>query len=259
MPRSSLKIDIRRGAIMDRLRRDGRVLVSELARELNATQATIRNDLTALENDGQLVRMQGGALMLMRGGAQSPVLKAAAERCTAEKRRIAACCASMIHDGDTLMLNSGTTTLAVARALTAHKALHILTNSIAIATELGAVPTFQVMLLGGEINAQYGFIYGSDALLQLERYRSDWAILSVDSMSAAGGVTTYHPDEAVVDLSMLNRAGRTLVTADHTKIGRSGFARFHDVDKSLTLITDAESDGAQLKEMEAHGLEIILA
>ncbi|HIS02384.1 MAG TPA: DeoR/GlpR transcriptional regulator [Candidatus Pullichristensenella avicola] len=255
MAYSSLKIDVRRGRILEMLRRDGRVYVSQLSSLLEATPATIRNDLAALEKDGCLERVPGGAVR--KAQAEQNASAARIER-AAEKRAIAACMAAMVRDGDRLFINSGTTALAVAEALRARRALHVVTNSLPVAALLGAEPSFRVLMLGGVINA-YGFTCGGDAQEQLGRYRADWTVLAVDSVSAAGGVTTYHPDEAILNRQMIERAARTVIVADHTKIGRAGFARFHPADSSVCLITDAAAAGPELERLAKQGVEIRVA
>lgn len=256
MAHSSLKIDIRRNRILDSLRRDGRVYISRLSQELGATPVTIRNDLSVLESDGRLQRVPGGAIHAPRA-AEAAV--AAPDERAAQKRAIAERMAQLVRDGDRLFMNSGTTTLAVAEALRVRRGLHIVTNSIAVAQALGVEPTFQVLLLGGAINVQYGFLFGGDTQEQIGRYQADWAVLAVDSVSAAGGVTTYHPEEAILNRCMIERAHHTVVVADHTKIGRAGFARFHPADASLRLITDAGTIGPELRELEEQGVEIDIA
>ena len=259
MADSKLKIDIRRAKILELLRRDGKVMVSQLSLELGATPVTIRNDLSALERDGYLVRVQGGALRANRG-PQEPSGTARGQIAHAEqKQEIAAAVSAMISNGDTIFINSGTTTQFVASALHAHLHLKIVTNSLAVAMDLGAVPTFHVLLLGGGINTQYGFISGSDAQEQLRRYQADWAILSVDGCSADGGLTTYHAEEAILNATMMQRAKRTLIVADHTKIGRTGFAHICDIGSGITLVTDRLCSEAQIKELEGHGIAISIA
>lgn len=255
MAYSSLKIDLRRDRILEMLRQEGRVYVSRLSQQLGATPVTIRNDLSVLERDGRLQRVPGGAVPLARAAEAQTV----GEVHAAEKRAIAARVAEMVHDGDRLMLNSGTTTLAVAEALKVRRGLHIVTNAIAVAQLLGAEPSFRVLLLGGAINVPYGFLTGGDAQEQLGRYQADWAVLAVDSVSAAGGVTTYHPEEAILNRLMIDRSHRTLIVADHSKIGRAGFAQFHAADADVALVTDAQAPEAERQKLKKQGVEIIIA
>lgn len=254
MADSRLKIDIRRSRILAELRRTGSVTVAQLSQALGATPVTIRNDLSALEQDGYLQRVKGGAVLSQRLSPAPGIHPDAQE---GEKKAIAHSIQSMIRSGDTLFLNSGSTTLAIAAALKEHRNLNIVTNSLAVASELGDIPTFRVLLLGGEINAQYGFTYGGDAQEQLRRYQADWSILSVDGISAEGGVTTYHAQEAILDRMMMEQSKQTIVVADHTKIGRTGFTKICGISPSLQLATDIGSDRQALHAMEVLGVAII--
>lgn len=254
MAESKLKIDIRREKIMERLRKDGRVVVSQLSRDLGATPVTIRSDLAALEQSGQLLRMQGGAFLpnWLSQQIASPVVTENVE----EKQAIADAAAKVIRDGDTLFINSGTTTQLVAVALKGHQGLNIVTNSMAAATELGKVP-FRTLLLGGELNARYGFTSGCDAQEQLRRYQADWAILSVDGVSAENGITTYHAEEAALNRMLIEHAKHTLIVADHTKIGRPGFTFVCDIGPGFWLVTDRKASEQDVQALKAAGVEVI--
>ena len=258
MAGSKLKIDIRRNKILRQLRAEGKVSVKRLSEDLGTTPVTIRNDLTALEREGYLLRVQGGAVLLSSGGQAFPENIGADIACYEEKNAIAEAVANQIHNGDTLFINSGTTTLCVAEALRSKKNLNVVTNSLEVATRLGGIPSIRVMLLGGEINSQYGFTYGGDTQEQLSRYQADWVILSVEGISAQNGITTHHAEEASVDRLMLTGAKKVLILADHTKIGHVGFARVCSCDSRFTLVTDADNDMA-LNELEACGVQILKA
>ncbi|MBQ8185016.1 MAG: DeoR/GlpR transcriptional regulator [Lachnospiraceae bacterium] len=252
MADNKLKIDVRRRKILETLRRDGKVLVSDLSRDLGVTLVTVRNDLDALEQDGYLERMQGGAIL------KTPVVMSGWGNCSAEKQAIAEAAARQIEDGSTLFVNSGTTTHCLAVALKNHKNLNVVTNSLTIAMELGGVPSIHALLLGGEINPQHAFTFGGDAQEQLRHYQADWAVMSVDGISALAGATSFHPDEAVVNRIMIERAKNILIVADHTKIGRAGFAHLCDVRPSVHLITDEKCNRAEVTAMEQLGLEVII-
>ena len=244
-----LKIDQRRQQILTQLERDGRVYVAQLGEALGATPATIRNDLTALEREGRLVRVQGGALHASSQAGLGP--------CAAEKLAIGQRVASHVRNGDRLFINSGSTVLAVAQALAAFRELHIITNALPLAQQLGE--RFHVLVLGGELNARAGFSHGEDALMQLARYQADWAILSVDSISAADGVTLCHSEETAVSRMMLERAARGIIAADHSKVGRAGFVRVCPAAAPLMLVTDPAADRSALRALEGKGIEIDIA
>ena len=259
MAGSKLKIDIRRNRILELVRQDGKVLVSELSQKLGATQVTIRNDLTALERDGYLVRTKGGAILMPHqdDGSNSPLLNLRIDR-SDEKQAVAKAVAGMVRDGDTLFINSGSTTQLVANALKERRNLNIVTNSLAAATILGDMPTFRVVLLGGSINATYGFTYGGDAQAQLSKFQADWAFLSVDGVSVRGGITTHHAEEAVIDNMMIDGARSAWIVVDRSKIGRAGFARIGDDLQQVGLVTSA-GDPLETRDLERAGMKIVYA
>lgn len=258
MGESKLKIDIRREKIMEMLRKDGRVLVSRLSEELGATPVTIRSDLAVLEQNGQLLRTQGGALLpnwIAQGGSDPAVPKL--ERAE-EKQAIAAAAVKLIRNGETLFINSGTTAHCVAKALKDHQNLNVVTNSLDVAMEMGRTAHFHTLLLGGEVNAHYGFTSGCDAQEQLRRYQADWAVLSVDGISAQNGITTYHAEEAALNRMLIKHAKQTLIVADHTKIGRPGFTYICDIGPGMCLVTDSKASQPDIEELKAKEIDVIV-
>ncbi len=254
MAESKLKIDTRRSAILERLRMDGTLSVSQLCKDLGVTPVTMRNDLAALERDGYLIRVRGGAVPSQR--LQGSFSTEAHDEHFLQKQALGVQVAELISDGQTLFLNSGTTTHHIARALHSKKYLNIVTNSLAVAMELGDNPTFHVLLLGGEVSARYGFTSGGDTQDQLCKYTADWAILSVDGISALGGLTTYHPEEAIIDRLMIANAKQILVAATGHKIGRAGFSRICECNARLHLVTDGAAGKAALEELQTQGVKI---
>lgn len=256
MANGKLKIDIRRQAIMEQLNRDGMVQVTQLSQRLGATPATIRNDLDALALEGQLDRISGGAVRKVKpndGWISNPTPVGQGRRAIAEA------VLTHIRDGDTLFINSGMTTMAVAEVLSLRKNLNIVTNSLAVANYLAHQADMRLILLGGELNANYGFTYGGDALEQLRRYQPQWSILSVDGVHPEHGITTYHADEAMIDRTMIARAQKTIIVADHRKIGRVGFSHICGIDGNQLLVTDSGCEQTQLERIEAAGAAIHVA
>lgn len=256
MAGSKLKIEMRRNKILELLRTEGKVSVIRLSQLLGTTAVTIRNDLTTLEREGYLIRTQGGAVPVPRTDENQRIAHAAKSENVDEKRQIANVIADMIRDGDTLFINSGTTAELIASALKIRSNLNIVTNSLTTAMILGDVPTFRVVLLGGSLNANYGFTYGTDAQTQLAKFQADWAILSVDGVSIRGGITTHHVEEAVIDRMMIAGARSAWVAVDHSKIGRAGFARICDITDRIGLITTNTENDA-LNDLESAGVRIV--
>ena len=255
MASEKLKIDARRQKILEILGREGKVRVTDLSRQLEATPVTIRSDLTALERDGFLERVQGGAVQSARTYYHKDFLQRKQVNSDV-KKQIAATVADMIRDGDTILINSGTTTYFVAVELKKHKNLNIVTNSLSVALELGDHPSFRVILLGGDINAQYSFTHGSDAQEQLRNYRADYCILSMDGICPESGVTTYHAEEAVMDRMMMERAACTIVAAESRKIGRVGFSHVCDTGRIDWLVTDGEVDHGAVEQLRKQNIKV---
>lgn len=257
MAESKLKIDIRRNRILEELKSSGKVFVSELSEKLGVTPVTVRNDLQALENDGYLIRMNGGAVYSSRNTEKPGIPENLQISQAHQKEDIADAICDLIKDGDTLFINSGTTTQTVATKLKKRNNLNIVTNSLAVATMLGNASSFRVILLGGEVNTKYKFTYGGDAQDQLSRYQADWAIMSIDGISMEKGITTYHAEEAIIDRMMMRGAKRVLIAADYTKIGRAGFMKVCDCNKYITLVTNHHTPSAELSELYENEIPII--
>ena len=257
MAGGKLKIELRRKKILNQLNLTGKVSVTELSALLDVTPVTIRNDLTELEQEGCLLRVQGGAVQLpVAGDAHGPGLHSGGTNLE-QKQAIGETVAKLVRDGDTLFINSGTTSERIAAALRVRKNLNIVTNALKVALELGGVPSFRVLLVGGEINAQYGFTHGGDAQEQLGKYQADWSILSVDGVSARGGITTHHAEEAIIDRIMSAGAKQTIIAADGSKIGRTGFSRVCPCSEALTLVTDENAEEQALELLRQQGIKII--
>ncbi len=243
-----LKIDVRRKKILEMLSQNGEVRIAELTAIFDTTEVTIRSDLSALESDGYLQRVTGGAVQTVRNFYNLDYIQRGRTNLSF-KRAVAQAASDMINDGETLMINAGATTSAVAGVLRKKRNLSIVTNSITVAMELGEVQTFRVILLGGNINVQYAFTHGPDALEELEHYRADHAILSIDGISPDSGLTTYHAEEAMLDRAMIRRARSTIVVADYSKIGHESFTNVSALSKEIMLVTNQCADAELVRRI----------
>ena len=255
---SELKIDVRRKKILEILNRDGVVKVTQLSDLLGATTVTIRADLGALEREGFLQRTTGGAILTIKNTYKTDTVQHRQVNFSL-KKAIAEKTASLIPDGSTLIINSGTTTYLCAIELKKRKNLNIVTNSLEVALELGGLPSFKVILLGGEVNSHYGFSYGSDTLEQLQQYKAEYALLSMDGISENFGLTTHHAEEAIIDRSMIKRSRNVIIVADSTKYEHEGFSFVADISAVTTWITDASIDPSTIDRMRTSNINIVLA
>ncbi len=248
-------IDSRRRYILDQLSRRGRVRVRDLSRVLHVSEVTIRNDLKILEMSGRLERVSGGAVSLrehlLEGGLSHKKTHHAKQ-----KQMIGEKLSQLIRDGETLMINSGSTSLQAALALRQKHNLNILTNSVTVAIELGLHPTIRVILLGGRVNAPYGFTFGSDTLAQLGQYKADKVILSVDGITEQSGLSTNHAEEAEVNRMMMHRSDQVFIVADSSKLGRDSFNHFTALKDGQQLVTDQEASPAVLQAIQEMGVQV---
>lgn len=249
------EIDKRRKKIVELLEKQGKVRVSDLSRFFHISEVTIRNDLTELENAGLLDRVHGGAVNTNRAYYTMEFSERAAQY-VPEKQRIARAAAAAVHPGDTVMINSGTTTYYIAKELKGMKGLTVVTNSLAVAQELTSQAAINVILLGGNYNPQYRFTYGEDALQQLRRYRTDKLLLSADGVDSSCGLTTHHYQEADVSRTMLERVNQTIVVADYSKIGRENFTHIAPITCIDRLITNEVADEEELALLREQGVEV---
>lgn len=252
-----LDIDKRRKKITELLNTEGKVKVIDLSRLFGISEVTIRNDLSELEEEGLLERIHGGAISTHKSYYNMSLLDRMKTN-EEEKRKIAVACASLISNGDTIMINSGTTTLFVVQELKHVKNLTVVTNSLAISQEVGHFNNIQVILLGGNFNPQYQFTYGDDTTNQLKRYKADKLILSADGIGVEEGVTTYHHLEAEVNRQMLIRVNKTIVVADYSKIGRTSFAYIDSIDNVEVLVTNQKANQDEINSIKEKGVEIRL-
>jgi DeoR/GlpR family transcriptional regulator of sugar metabolism len=252
-----IDIDVRREKILELLNRSGKVKVIELSKVFNISEVTIRNDLKELEEAGLLERVHGGAVSTHKAYYKM----SAHERMRtneAEKRTIATATAALITDGDTVIINSGTTTLFVAQELKNVKNLTIVTNSLPIAQEVGHFKNSSVIFLGGNLNPEYQFTYGDDALIQLRKYKADKLILAVDGVGFEEGISTYHHLEAEVNRQMIARVNKTIVVADFTKVGIASFAYIDSLDKIDYLVTNNTANQEEIQKIQEIGIEVSL-
>ncbi len=253
-----LSLQERHQAILDLLHNKGEVRVNELSRIFEVSEVCIRNDLSELESKGMLSRIHGGAI-----SAYEPYYNMSlAQRSNTnkeEKDEIASAIAAMIHDNQAIMMNAGTTTSAVMRKLTGKKNLTIITNSIVLALEGAKYKNLRILLLGGEVDSEYQFVYGNATLTQLSEYYADHFIMSADGINAAGGISTYYDQEAEICRKMIEHSKTTIAALDHTKIGRVALKKISGVSDIDCLVTNGDAVKTSINELKELGLRVILS
>ena len=248
----------RQQEILRRARADGRVDVVRLAEDLAVTSETIRRDLTVLERAGVLRRVHGGAIPIERLGFE-PALAARDTLQTVEKERIAKAALAELPDGGAIVIDAGTTTGRLVEALPADYEVTVVVNSPPLATTLAMRPNVTVILLGGRVRGRTLATVDDMALQPLSQLRVDVAFMATNGLSVEHGLTTPDPAEASVKRAMIRAARRTVLLADHTKIGNDHLARFGSIAEVDLLITDTGLDDAVTEELEQAGLRVVRA
>lgn len=244
--------------ILEQARNRSRVEVTALADELDVTSETIRRDLAVLERRGLLRRVHGGAVHIERLGYE-PSVTARREHRTAEKARIGRSARDLLPDGGAILIDSGTTTMELVRALPSDIELTVVTNSVQAASYLAELPRIELLLLGGRIRDITGAAVGSWTRNALADLRVDVAFMGTNGITPDNGLTTPDQAEAEVKAAMVKAAARVVCLADHSKVGLSQLCRFANLDVVDVLVTDTGLEQDFADELTAAGPEVIRA
>jgi DeoR/GlpR family transcriptional regulator of sugar metabolism len=247
----------RRDRILDRLRTSGSVLVADLASDLATSEMTIRRDLKALEAEGLVRRIHGGAL-LVSNRAYEPTFREKSGQFVEEKRRIGAAAAALVESGDTVILSPGTTTMEVARHLSGLRNLTVVTSAVNIAAELAPDPDIDVVVTGGRLRGTTYALVGSLAEETLRALHVNKLFLGGNGLTVANGLTTPDLSVATTDRALLRAAERVIVTVDHSKIGRATLCQTAAIESIHVLVTDSGILSEQRRAFERAGVEVLV-
>lgn len=247
----------RRRAILEELNRTGRVLVAELAARCKASQVTIRKDLDALYQKGLVHRTHGGALPAREGAFEDPSLREKEKLYREEKLRIAATAVQRVKEGQVVILDSGTTTTAIARRLRDFRRLTVVTNAVNIAGELVGTG-IEVILTGGTMRSNSFSLVGPMAEESLGHLSADILFLGVDGIDVRHGLSTPNLLEATVNRAMVEAAKRTVATCDSSKFGRRSLAHIVPLKAIHEVITDKGAPNSDVKALRKAGVIVTL-
>ncbi|NEC31405.1 DeoR/GlpR transcriptional regulator [Streptomyces sp. SID8111] len=254
--------DARWQTLLELLGERGRLDVEEAAAELEVSAATIRRDLDRLAEQRMLVRTRGGAVA--HGVSYELPLRYKTARHASEKQRIARAVADLVSPGEAVGLTGGTTTTEVARALTVRTdlasgapALTVVTNALNIANELAVRPQFKIVVTGGVARPQSYELTGPLTDGVLEQVTLDVAVLGVVAFDVTHGAAAHDEAEAAVNRQLCERAGRVVVAADSSKLGRRAFARICAAGSVDTLVTDTAAAPETVRAFEEAGLRVV--
>lgn len=233
--------------IIDLINKHRVVKVQDLMATFNVSIETVRRDLDYLESQGHLRKVYGGAVISEKL-AEEPSYSVREVAHLEEKRQIGIKCAELVKDGETLIIDLGTTTLEVAKNLKRKKNLTVITNAINIALELINVKDFRVFLAGGLL--RYGDLSCSGFLTSgfLKQFNVDKAIIGVGGITLEDGISDYHVEEAGTRRLMIEQSNKVIAVADYSKFGVKAFTKVCDLSDVDVLVTDWNVDEQLLKK-----------
>lgn len=247
----------RRMEIVNVVNRDGKARVEDLASQFNVSSVTIRSDLSFLEKNGYVVRSHGAAI---------PNSGVIAELTVHEKRRqnagiktaIGQATAKLIHNGDTVILDSGTTTREIASNLKTVEDVVVMTNGLDVAMELASAPGVEVLMSGGVLRKNALSFSGSQAEAGLKNYRFDKVFLGVDGFDLRAGITTHNEQEASLNRLMCEISERVIAVVDSTKFGKRSCHMIREFGHIDTVVTDSDIPEDYLQGLRDMKVDVII-
>ena len=250
----------RQQAIAAHVINKGRASVADLAKTYDVTTETVRRDLAALDRAGVVRRVHGGAVPARALHLVEPGVGEREETRADYKDAIAAAAAEFFPlSGASMLLDAGTTTARIASILPTDRELVVVTNSVPIAARLAGVSSVTLQLLGGRVRGLTQAAVGEQALRVLDSLRVDIAFVGTNGISVRHGLSTPDSEEAAVKRAMVQCANYVVVAADSTKVGREDLVSFAPIENVDTLITDAEIDDDERRQLTSAGVEVITA
>lgn len=238
--RTRTKTRRRQEEILKLLKQAGRAMVDDLAERLDTTPQTIRKDLTALADDNQIIRFHGGATLA--AGTEYAGFDVRKEIMRDEKDAIGAAVAAQIPNHTNVILNGGTTTMAVARHLAHHVGLNVVVDSVNLANILRSFPGVQVVVPSGSVRGVDGAILGSACVDFIRRFRADICVVGAAAMGRDGDLVDYDLEESAVSAAIMNSARNVILALDSSKFGSFAPVSFGSLRDVNSLVTDKHFD-----------------
>jgi DeoR family transcriptional regulator, fructose operon transcriptional repressor len=232
--------------------------LSDLSQFLDASEATIRRDLDWMENDGLIQRTHGGAMLSQHLELETEY-QHRAQMFSEEKRLIGKMAASLVENGDTIFLNSGTTTTQILRHLPPESDITVITNNLFAVAEVGEVG-YEIILVGGAFQPKLKSVAGRFSVNNLSQVYADKAFIGVDGINLKYGCTVPSINEAEHDRAMIERThGKVFIVVDHSKWGVIANFEIAQIDQIQAIITDSQLDPGAQAALRARAIEIIIA
>jgi DeoR/GlpR family transcriptional regulator of sugar metabolism len=243
--------------ILNRLELEGDASIVELADQLGVSEMTVRRDLDRLEQSGAIRRAHGRAVK-GASGSYEPPFGVRSERQVAEKQLIAREVASLLADRETVVLDGGSTGVAIARELVTRE-LTVCTPSLRVADVLRGAPDIRLMLTGGIMRRGEESLVGPSAVATLQEHRFDTYIMTVSGLDARQGCMEWNLDDAIIKRVALQVSTRQIVAADSTKFGATAFARICGLDAVSMVVSDHALSDSNRERIALAGPTVIIA
>lgn len=259
MGEDTLFVEERKQKILEFIEDRRKATVTELCERFKVSSATIRNDLRDLQAGNLLIRTHGGAIVKSKTGLETD-MNARKVQNLAAKRRIAEAAIRLVEDGDTIILDSGTTTLELARLLAQKRDVTVVTNDLTIALCLEDMESVRVVLMGGSLRRRFHctVAHGASQNGMLSGLTVDKAFMGVNSFSIDRGASTPDIAHGETKKLMMSIAQKIVLLFDASKMERNSFVLFAPLDRVDTIVTDVIAD-ADRKRLEENGIEVISA
>lgn len=255
----SLAFEQRKKTILSRLATEERIYVPELANLLEVSTETIRRDLDRLEKQGKLKKVYGGAVLKTTAAdGLEPSFETKRLINQPEKQAIAKAAASLIEDGDIIMIGNGTTSMELVRYISDRKNVSLITLSVPVLNLALEVFKGKIIFVGGEVDTHLQSTYGSLAQLTLKQMRANKAFIGVGGISAENGISDYELNEAQMSQILMERCDELIVMADHTKFGESTFAHICELEKTSVIVSDWNCPAKWKKILKEHHVSLLL-
>ncbi len=246
----------RRSQILSILGEKGAVTVNELYRRLQVSRETIRRDITKLDSEQKLQKTHGGALAM---GHAEPAFADRMETNVEGKRAISEVAASLVPDGASLIINSGTTTMCLAEALADRQRLIVYTNDLQVASKLAGRNENRVILLGGEMQGTEGATLGRDTTDCLANYFAEFCFIGASALNSDPILSDFSREQAEFHSQMIVHAGISVLLVDHTKFDRRAPVRVDNLDRITHIVTDGQMSVAMRESLSALEAELLIA
>ncbi|WP_138418275.1 DeoR/GlpR family DNA-binding transcription regulator [Aquibacillus sediminis] len=248
----------RQQKITNYVEKNGRASVQELCKEFEVSESTIRRDLKVLEDNELIQRAHGGAIA-KNGVNFEPTFSEKSDRFLEEKKAIAKKAVEFIHEGDTVLLDAGTTTRLLVDEMKALSIITVVTNSVVFANELENYPKIEVVLLGGKLRTETLALVGPLTELCLNQIHVDKGFIATNGIDLEVGLTTPNLTEAATKRKMIEQSNQVIVMTDHSKFNRHSFAKFGTIEQIDYCITDDKAPNEVLRALEQKGIKTIMS